>query len=71
MGLLLTVLRPLELINVTLLAIAKWLATALLMVMVLIITYQIVMRVISPAGWTISAAKFMMLWMIGMAAPVG
>ncbi|MEO0357528.1 MAG: TRAP transporter small permease subunit [Pseudomonadota bacterium] len=71
MGLILAVLKPLEVLNVTLLTIARWLATALLAVMVLIITYQIIMRVISPAGWTIAAAKFMMLWMIGLAAPIG
>ncbi len=71
MGLILAVLKPLEMLNVTLLTVARWLATALLAIMVLIITYQIIMRVISPAGWTIAAAKFMMLWMIGLAAPIG
>lgn len=70
MGVLMGLLWPVEKFNTGLLAVARALATALLAVMVLVVVYQIVMRLISPVGWTIPAAKFMMLWMIGLAAPI-
>ena len=63
-------LRPLEAFNVRLLRLAQWGACALLAVMVLTITFQIIMRPISPQGWTTPLAKLLMLWMIGLAAPV-
>ncbi len=70
MGVLTGLLRPVEMLNSRLLAVAKALAAGLLAVMVAVVVYQIVMRLISPAGWTTPAAKFLMLWMIGLAAPV-
>ncbi|MEM6307616.1 MAG: TRAP transporter small permease subunit [Pseudomonadota bacterium] len=70
MGLLQTVLRPVETFNIYVLWVARWFATGLLALMVLIIFYQIIMRAIDPVGWTTPAAKFLMLWMIGVAAPI-
>lgn len=70
MGVLLGVLWPIEQLNSRLLAAARFAAVAIFAVMVLVVFYQIVMRMISPAGWTIAAAKFLMLWMIGLAAPI-
>ena len=72
MPVLLGVLRPLQLLNDVLLAIGRALALSALAVMVIFILYQVVMRYFFNAApnWTEEAARFLMLWMTGMIAPL-
>lgn len=72
MALLTGVLGPLEKLNDMLLAIGRALAMAALAVMVAFILYQIVMRYAFNAApnWTEEGARFLMLWMTGLIAPL-
>lgn len=72
MALLMGPLAVLERINGTLLAIGRALAMAALAIMVFFILYQVVMRYAFNAApnWTEEAARFLMLWMTGLIAPL-
>jgi len=72
MALLLGVLWPLERLNTILLAVGRALALSALAVMVCFILYQVVMRYFFNAApnWTEEAARFLMLWMTGLIAPL-
>ncbi|MCH2075507.1 MAG: TRAP transporter small permease subunit [Rhodobacteraceae bacterium] len=71
MALLTGLLWPLEKLNVFLLAIGRVLALAALMIMVAFICYQIFMRLFFDApNWTEEGARFLMLWMTGLIAPL-
>lgn len=71
MALLMGVLWPLEKLNDVLLAIGRVLALTALMVMVCFIVYQIFMRLFFDApNWTEEGARFLMLWMTGLIAPL-
>ena len=69
---LLAILRPLAAAITAILAVARWLAIALLGIMVLVILTQIVFRYVlgDALNWTEEAARFGMLWMTGLMAPV-
>lgn len=69
---LLALLRPLSALITVLNGAARWAALLLLAVMVLVILAQIVFRyVIGDAlNWTEEAARFGMLWMTGLMAPL-
>ncbi|MDG1802202.1 MAG: TRAP transporter small permease subunit, partial [Paracoccaceae bacterium] len=66
------VLWPLQRINDLLLAVGRWLAIAALGIMVCLILSQIFFRYVldSPLNWTEEAARFGMLWMTGLMAPL-
>lgn len=71
MALLTGLLWPLEKLNVFLLAIGRVLALVALMIMVAFICYQIFMRLFFDApNWTEEGARFLMLWMTGLIAPL-
>lgn len=72
MALLLGLLRPLQLTNDAVLALGRALAMAALAVMVSFILYQIIMRYAfdSAPNWTEEGARFLMLWMTGLIAPM-
>lgn len=69
---LLAVLRPLAAAITAILAVARWAAIALLGIMVLVILAQIVFRYVlgDALNWTEEAARFGMLWMTGLMAPL-
>ncbi len=69
---LLMLLRPLAAVITAVLGAARWAAIALLAVMVGVILAQVVFRyVIGDAlNWTEEAARFGMLWMTGLMAPL-
>ncbi|MEM6277577.1 MAG: TRAP transporter small permease subunit [Pseudomonadota bacterium] len=71
MALLTGLLWPLERLNDVLLAIGRALALTALMIMVAFIVYQIFMRLFFDApNWTEEGARFLMLWMTGLIAPL-
>ncbi len=69
---LLAVLRPLAAVITAVLAVARWGAILLLGVMVAVILAQVVFRYVlgDALNWTEEAARFGMLWMTGLMAPV-
>ena len=71
MPIILTAARLLAGINAPVLALGRWIAIVLMALMVLVILAQIFMRfVIGDAlNWSEEAARFMMLWVAGVAAP--
>lgn len=72
MGLLLAVLWPIEKTNDVVLAIARVIAVAALAIMVCFILGQVFFRYVlnDAPNWTEEAARFGMLWMTGLMAPV-
>ncbi len=72
MSVLFGLLWPLERINATLLAIGKVIAIAALAIMVCLILGQVFFRYIlnDAPNWTEEAARFGMLWMAGLMAPL-
>ncbi|SEW18187.1 Tripartite ATP-independent transporter, DctQ component [Cognatiyoonia koreensis] len=72
MSVLLTVLKPLEWLNTQLLTMGKVIAVAALAIMVCLILAQVFFRyVIGDAlNWTEEAARFGMLWLTGLMAPL-
>ncbi|MEM1374112.1 MAG: TRAP transporter small permease subunit [Pseudomonadota bacterium] len=71
MALLTGLLWPMERLNDALLAIGRALALTALMIMVAFIVYQILMRLFFDApNWTEEGARFLMLWMTGLIAPL-
>lgn len=71
MPIILAAARLLAGINAPVLALGRWIAIVLMALMVLVILAQIFMRfVIGDAlNWSEEAARFMMLWVAGVAAP--
>lgn len=69
---LLALLRPLAAVITAILAVARWAAIVLLAVMVAVILAQIVFRYVlgDALPWTEEAARFGMLWMTGLMAPL-
>lgn len=65
------IIGPLELAITYLLRMGRWIATAALGVMVLIILLQVFMRYVlnNALPWPDEAARFLMLWMTGLMAP--
>ena len=72
MSVLFGLLWPLERINSVLLAIGKVIAIAALAIMVCLILGQVFFRYIlnDAPNWTEEAARFGMLWMTGLMAPL-
>lgn len=72
MAVLLQVLWPLERLNITLLAIGRVIAVFALAVMVCLILGQVFFRYFLNAApnWTEEGARFGMLWMTGLVAPL-
>ncbi|MEM9853698.1 MAG: TRAP transporter small permease [Pseudomonadota bacterium] len=71
MALLTGLLWPLERLNTALLAAGRALALTALALMVAFILYQILMRLFfSAPNWTEEGARFLMLWMTGLIAPL-
>ncbi len=71
MGLVRGVLVPFELWNDWVLALGRWIAVAALAVMVVVILAQVFFRYVlnNALPWPDEAARFLMLWMTGLAAP--
>jgi TRAP-type C4-dicarboxylate transport system permease small subunit len=71
-SLVLALLRPLSATITVLLSVARWAALILLGVMVCVILAQVVFRYVlgDALNWTEEAARFGMLWMTGLMAPV-
>ena len=65
------VIAPLELVITYLLRVGRWIATAAIGLMVLIILLQVFMRYVlnNALPWPDEAARFLMLWMTGLMAP--
>ena len=65
------IIKPLETVLTYLLRVGRWLATAAIGVMVLIILLQVFMRYVlnNALPWPDEAARFLMLWMTGLIAP--
>ena len=72
MPVLLTLLWPLERLNSGLLAVGRVIAVLALAVMVCLILGQIFWRYVlnDAANWTEEAARFGMLWLVGLMAPL-
>lgn len=72
MAVLLWLLTPLHVINDLILRITRRVAGAALVVMVGVILVQVFYRYVlgNALSWPAEAARFMMLWMTGLAAPV-
>ncbi len=66
-------LKPLEALNGGLLRLGLWLALAALALMVVVVLLQIWFRYVLNGAlpWPDEAARFLMLWMTGLAAPWG
>src|SRR6056297_539079 len=66
------ILRPLHTLNGSVLWLCRWIAGAALAVMVLVILVQVFFRYVlnNALPWPDEAARFMMLWMTGLAAPI-
>lgn len=66
-------LKPLETLNAGLLRLGLWLALAALFLMVVVVILQVWFRYVldSALPWPDEAARFLMLWMTGLAAPWG
>ncbi|MCE0505079.1 TRAP transporter small permease subunit [Roseivivax sp. GX 12232] len=73
MGLIRALLVPLELFNTWALALGRWLALLALGIMVVVILAQVWFRYVlnNALPWPDEAARFLMLWMTGLAAPSG
>ena len=71
MPLILAILRPLSVVNTTLLAIGRRVAIVMMFVMVVVILIQVFFRYVlnSALPWPDEAARFLMLWMTGLVAP--
>ncbi|MEO0693117.1 MAG: TRAP transporter small permease [Pseudomonadota bacterium] len=71
MGLLLTVLAPISLVNGALLKIGRGIGIAAIAAMVVAILIQVVARYVfnNALPWPDEAARFCMLWMTGLMAP--
>ena len=69
---LLALLRPLAGAITAMLAVARWAAIVLLALMVAVILAQVVFRYVlgDALNWTEEAARFGMLWMTGLMAPL-
>ena len=65
------IIAPLELVITYLLRVGRWIATAAIGVMVLVILLQVFMRYVmnNALPWPDEAARFLMLWMTGLMAP--
>ncbi|MBT8410813.1 MAG: TRAP transporter small permease subunit [Octadecabacter sp.] len=72
MAILFGVLWPLERLNAALLALGRWIAIGALIAMVCFILLQVFMRYAlnDAPNWTEEAARFGMLWMTGLMAPL-
>ena len=72
MAVLFGLLWPFERINGGLLAVGRVVAIVALMIMVIIILVQVVSRYVfdAPLNWTEEAARFGMLWMTALIAPM-
>lgn len=72
MRILLGLLWPLERVNTTVLAIGRVIATLLLVAMVCMILGQVFWRTVlnNAHNWTEEGARFGMLWMTGLMAPI-
>ncbi len=72
MDLMLTLLKPLDWLNSRILAVGRWIAVIALALMVVFILTQVVMRYAfnDAPNWTEEAARFGMLWMTGLMAPL-
>lgn len=72
MVLLQALLRPFQLWNDTVLPIGRWIAIIAIALMVLAILIQVFFRYVlnSALPWPDEAARFMMLWMTGLIAPM-
>lgn len=73
MTLLLGLLWPIERFNTAALALGRWLAIICIGLMVVAILIQIFFRYVlgNALPWPDEAARFMMLWMTGLIAPLG
>lgn len=71
MPIILAAARLLAGINAPVLALGRWIAIVLMALMVLVILAQIFMRFVmnDALPWSEEAARFMMLWVAGVAAP--
>lgn len=65
------ILKPLETVITYLLRVGRWIATAAIGLMVLVILLQVFMRYVlnNALPWPDEAARFLMLWMTGLMAP--
>ena len=65
------IIAPLELVITYLLRLGRWIATAAVGIMVLVILLQVFMRYAlnNALPWPDEAARFLMLWMTGLMAP--
>lgn len=72
MGLLHGILKPIELWNDTVLPIARWVSILAIALMVVAILIQVFFRYVlnSALPWPDEAARFMMLWLTGLMAPI-
>lgn len=72
MSVLLTLLKPLEWLNTQLLQIGKVIAVIALAIMVCLILAQVFFRYVlgDALNWTEEAARFGMLWLTGLMAPL-
>lgn len=72
MSVLLGVLWPFEKFNEAVLALGRWIAIAALMIMVCLILGQVFFRYVlnDAPNWTEEGARFGMLWMTGLMAPL-
>ena len=72
MSVLFGLLWPLERFNTAVLAIGRWIAIAALAVMVCLILLQVFFRYVlnDAPNWTEEGARFGMLWMTGLMAPL-
>lgn len=72
MAVLIGLLWPLERLNAGLLGIGRWIAIAALALMVCLILGQVFFRYVldSAPAWTEEGARFCMLWMTGLMAPL-
>ena len=72
MAVLLWLLTPLHVVNDLILRVTRRVAGAALVVMVFVILVQVFFRYVlgNALSWPDEAARFMMLWMTGLAAPV-
>ncbi len=72
MGLLHALLRPFQLWNDTILPVGRWISILAIALMVLAILIQVFFRYVlnSALPWPDEAARFMMLWLTGLMAPI-
>lgn len=73
MGILKAALKPLEMLNGAVLRLGLWLSLAALGLMVVVVLLQVWFRYVlnDALPWPDEAARFLMLWMTGLAAPWG